>query len=64
MGSRHVSKTSPKTALLVTMDEAEHLLRVSKRTISNWCADGRLDAIKIGNCKRIKMASIKKLIGE
>jgi len=46
--------TSVPTYALCTPREAAVMLRVTPRTVSRWCRDGKLRAIKIGRVWRIR----------
>ena len=46
---------------LWTTGEAAEYLKLSRRTISNWCGSGRIAAVKIGDDWRIPRAEVARL---
>lgn len=49
---------------VVTIAEAERLLRVSRATVCRMIADSRLTARKMGHVVRVDTTSIRALIGD
>ncbi len=47
--------------LAYRIDEAAELAGVSRRTIYNLIAHGKLKTIKIGKCRRVPAAALKSL---
>lgn len=45
-----------------TVGETQETLRTSRATVYRMIADGRLEAIKIGACTRVKIDSLRQLI--
>lgn len=48
--------------LLLTIAETAKLLNVSVRTVRNMLADGRLEAVKVGSCTRLRRADVDALV--
>jgi excisionase family DNA binding protein len=39
-------------ASMLTLDEASEELRISRRQLSTWITEGKLEAVKLGHAKR------------
>ncbi|NJK79530.1 MAG: helix-turn-helix domain-containing protein [Chloroflexaceae bacterium] len=51
-----------ESSLLITIREAQHLLRLDDNSIYKLLATGELDAIKIGRSRRIVYQSLMDLV--
>lgn len=51
-----------KASSPLTPDEAAEYLKVTRRTIDRWIADGTLKASKIGRVVRISRSEINRLL--
>jgi excisionase family DNA binding protein len=50
--------------LLLTAKEAAGALGVGERTVQRMIADGKLEAVKIGNATRVKRATVEALVDD
>lgn len=44
-----------------TETEAAAILRVQKRTVQQWCAQGELEHVRIGSLRRIPAAALERM---
>jgi excisionase family DNA binding protein len=63
MGKMQSNSEVGREPLLITVDEVCRLLQISRRTAFQWMSDGKLDSIKVGSVRRVKMASVRKIAG-
>jgi len=49
--------------LCCTVHESAETLRVSRATIYNWMREGRIETVKVGGRRLVKIDSIKRLVG-
>jgi len=49
--------------LTVSVHDAAKAFGVSRGTIYNWMAEGKIEAIKIGGRRLVKIASVRRLVG-
>lgn len=56
-------KLAAKADKLLTVDEAAHILSVSKMTLYRWDQNGILKKVEIGGKRRYRLSDIEKLVG-
>ena len=50
--------------VMCSVEAAAKSLCVSRQTIYNWMGEGRIEGVRVGGRRLIKIASLRKLIGE
>lgn len=62
LGGIAMPQTSTIVPVLVTVDEAAHMLRVSRRTVYELINSAQLRRVKLGKCSRIPYDDVRSLI--
>jgi excisionase family DNA binding protein len=47
--------------LLIAPKKVQELLDVSRPTVERWIADGKLESVKIGRARRVRLDSVMRL---
>jgi excisionase family DNA binding protein len=61
-GERELPSDAPASKLLLRVEEAAHLLSLSRKTIYDLMRRGELASLKIGGCRRIPLTALHAFI--
>ena len=61
--AREQAELAAKADKLLTVEEAAHMLSVSKMTLYRWDQNGILKKVEIGGKRRYRLSDIEKLVG-
>jgi excisionase family DNA binding protein len=59
-----MNENTPRTRLLLTLEEAAECLRIGRSLMYELVARGRVRSIKIGRCRRIAMIDLEDFVAQ